>query len=65
MEIQLKITIDDDRCGDLCMFKHTDVLDRAGKCLLFNEPLRPELRYGNVEYWHQCDGCRSVERKVI
>ena len=62
MEIVLKITVEDERCGD-CIFKDSDWLDETAKCLLFNEPLKPHRKYGDIEYWDQCHQCRLISRK--
>jgi len=63
MDIQLEISAENAQCDNECMFLHADLLDRVGKCLLFNESLSPKVTYDAVEYWRQCVRCKVVSRQ--
>lgn len=53
-----------ERCHNECPFFDASYIVGTGKCLLFNEVLRPKRRYGDVEYWEACRQCHHVVSRL-
>lgn len=66
MEIILKIERKDNcQCNSECIFLNANYFEHSATCLLFHQPLGPQIEYSDLLGWYCCDSCNKIATKVL